>query len=61
MAWRIAWDAPSEATEFDDAYDQLTADLPFATAELRTGAAQTIVLHASSTALLNRVQALLAD
>jgi hypothetical protein len=61
MAWRIAWDAAGEATEFEDAYGQLTAHLPFATAETRTGAAQTMVLHASSAALLNRVQALLAD
>jgi hypothetical protein len=61
MAWRIAWDAAGEATEFDDAYGRLTADLPFATAEMRTGAAQRVVLHASSAALLERIQALLAD
>jgi hypothetical protein len=61
MAWRIAWDAAGEATEFDDAYGRLTANLPFATAEMRTGAAQRVVLHASSAALLERIQALLAD
>jgi hypothetical protein len=61
MAWRIAWDAPGEATEFDEARGQVSANLPFATAEMRTGAAQTVVLHASSAALLNRVKALLAE
>ncbi|MEP6469104.1 MAG: hypothetical protein ABJC24_04980 [Chloroflexota bacterium] len=61
MAWRIAWDAPGDATEFEDTHDPVMADMPFVTAEVRASRAETVVLHASSAALLERIQALLAD
>jgi hypothetical protein len=57
MAWRIAFDAPGQATEFDDAYAATTAELPFATAANETGAAERLVLHASSQAVLDRMEA----
>jgi hypothetical protein len=61
MAWQITWDAPGQAIEFDDAYAEITAELPFATSRDRAGAAETLLLHASSGALLDRLDALLAE
>ncbi|HYN64697.1 MAG TPA: hypothetical protein VES36_08835 [Candidatus Limnocylindrales bacterium] len=61
LAWRMAWDAAGEATEFATIRGQATATLPFATAVDRPSDTETLVLHASSATLLNRVEALLAD
>jgi hypothetical protein len=61
MAWQIAWDAPTEATEFEAIQSAATADLPFATDVEAVSATETLVLHASSGALLDRVRALLVN
>ena len=57
--WRIAFDAPGQAAEFDDAYAAITAELPFATAVRETGAAERLVLHAPSQSVLDRMEAAL--
>jgi hypothetical protein len=61
MAWRIAWDAPGEAAEFEETHGQMTGSLPFPTSEDSASATETLVLHASSAALLDRLETLLAD
>jgi hypothetical protein len=57
MAWRIAWDSDAEAREFTDTYpgDQFTDR--FHGEVLRTGATETMVLHASSAELLAQLDA----
>lgn len=59
LAWRIAFDAPGQATEFDDAYGTITAELPFATASRSPAAGERLVLHASSASVLDRLEAAL--
>ena len=59
MAWRITFDAPGQATEFDDAYAAITAELPFVTAASSAAAAERLVLHASSQSVLDRIEAAL--
>ena len=59
LAWRIAFDAPGQATEFDDAYAAITAERPFATASRTTSPAERLVLHASSASVLDRLEAAL--
>jgi hypothetical protein len=56
LAWRIAWDAPIEVTEFTDRYAEVQASLPFATA-LATDGLETTVFHASSPEALTLLQA----
>jgi hypothetical protein len=60
MALSISWDAASHANEFDDAHALMSADLPFATALRTTGRTERLVLHASSPATLDRLEAALA-
>jgi len=55
LGWRIAWDAPIEATEFEEAYADVASALPFATRVVHVSARETVVLHASSAALLDQI------
>ncbi len=55
LAWRFSWDAPVEAREFATAYTAATARLPFASRLLSLSETESIVLHASSAALLDRM------
>jgi hypothetical protein len=55
MAWRIEWDTTAQADEFDEAYGQITADLPFATQATSASNGDTLILHASSAALLDQL------
>ncbi len=57
MAWRIAWDTPAETDEFDEAYGEITADLPFPTRSITASNGDTLILHASSAAVLDRMAA----
>jgi hypothetical protein len=52
MSWRVAWDSPSEASEFLAASDEVTEDLPFASTTVRVDQHTTLTVHASSVALL---------
>jgi hypothetical protein len=56
LGWRIAWDAPAEATEFEAAYT--SAELPFAARLVHVSDQETIVLQASSADLLESIAAL---
>lgn len=58
LAWRIAWDTPDQATEFEDAYGRIGADLPFATRLVRTSEQETLVVHASSPELVGETLAI---
>jgi hypothetical protein len=57
LAWRFSWDAPIEAREFAAAYTAASAQLPFATRLVSVSDTESIVLHASSAALLDRMAA----
>jgi hypothetical protein len=61
MAWRIAWDAGADGDEFDQAYAKTTADLPFPTRSVRSSNGDTLILHASSAAVLDRLAGALGD
>ncbi len=55
LGWRIAWDAPIESTEFETAYGGVQARLPFGTRVVHVSDRETMVLQASSAALLGAV------
>ena len=55
MAWRVEWDTTAQTDEFDDAYGQITAELPFPTRATRAANGDTLILHASSAAVLDRL------
>jgi hypothetical protein len=52
LAWRIAWDFPQQATEFEDAYARISADLGFATRFVRVSEGETLIVHASTVEIL---------
>jgi hypothetical protein len=58
LGWRIAWDTPVDATEFEDAYSAVEAGLPFGARLVHASDGETIVLQASSADLLAKVAAL---
>jgi hypothetical protein len=58
LGWRIAWDAPIEATEFETAYAGAQAGLSFATRVVHVSDRETIVLQASSPAVLDTIATL---
>jgi len=55
MAWRIEWDTTAQADEFDEAYGQITAELPFPTRATSASNGDTLILHASSAAVLDQL------
>jgi hypothetical protein len=55
MAWQLTWDSPRDATQFVAAHEDLTADLPFSADIRRLNERTTLVVHASSPALLARL------
>lgn len=61
LGWRIAWDAPIESTEFETAYAGVQEGLPFATRLIHVSDRETIVLHASSADVLERIATLVGD
>jgi hypothetical protein len=48
LGWRIVWDAPIEATEFETAYAGIQEGLPFAARVVHVSDRETIVMQASS-------------
>jgi len=58
LGWRIAWDAPADATEFEAAYGEVDAGLPFSARLVHVSDRETIVLQASSADLLEKIAAL---
>jgi hypothetical protein len=61
MAWRIGWDATAQAGEFSEAYGEITAELPFASRAISASNGDSVILHASSAALLDQLEAGLGD
>jgi hypothetical protein len=58
LGWRIAWDAPLDATEFEAAYASVEDTLPFAVHLTHASDRETIVLQASSAELLEAIATL---
>ena len=52
-AWRLAWDEPSDASEFLEAYRTVAATLPFSATAGEVGD-EILVVHASNDALMLR-------
>jgi hypothetical protein len=57
VAWRLAWDAPSDADEFVDAYETAIETLDFPATVVTLPGGDVLVVHASSEALLDEVLA----
>jgi len=55
LVWKISWDTAIDAREFATAYESASSKLPFATRLVSVGDTESIVLHASSTTLLDRI------
>jgi hypothetical protein len=55
LGWRIAWDAPTDATEFEAAYAGVQSKLTFATRLVHASDRETIVLQASSASVLDSI------
>jgi hypothetical protein len=58
LGWRIAWDAPADAAEFEAAYAGARATLPFASRLVQISDRETVVLQASSPGLLDSIATL---
>jgi hypothetical protein len=58
LGWRIAWDAPTDATEFEAAYAGIRSKLPFVTRVVHVSGRETIVLQASSASVLETIATL---
>jgi hypothetical protein len=52
LAWRLAWDSPTDAREFADAYARVIDKLPFPARLVSLSATEQLIVHASSDALL---------
>jgi hypothetical protein len=52
VAWRISWDAPGDATQFARAYREAGAGLKLAHQLVQVSANETLVVQASSAAIL---------
>ncbi len=58
LGWRIAWDAPVEATEFEDAYARMQDQFPFSSLVIHVSDRETVVFQASQADLLTTISAL---
>ena len=58
LGWRVAWDTAADATEFEAAYGEVEAKLPFPARLVHVSDRATIVLQASSADLLEKIAAL---
>jgi hypothetical protein len=61
LGWRIAWDAASEASQFETAYAGVQAQQPFATRLVHVSELETVVLQASSAEILNAIAPVTAE
>ncbi|MGZ6299918.1 MAG: hypothetical protein ACXWMN_05440 [Candidatus Limnocylindria bacterium] len=55
LGWRIDWDAPADATQFEAAYAGVQARLPFATKLVHVSDRESVVLQASAPDLLDAI------
>ncbi|MGZ8562940.1 MAG: hypothetical protein ACXWWU_04905, partial [Candidatus Limnocylindria bacterium] len=58
LAWRIAWDAPADATEFETTYAGVESGLAFPTQLVHVSGQETVVLQASGDDILAEITAL---
>jgi hypothetical protein len=58
LGWRLAWDTPADATEFESAYTGVQSKLLFATRLVHDSDRETVILQASSPALLETIGSL---
>jgi hypothetical protein len=58
LAWRIAWDAPADATEFEASYSGVEPRLAFSTQLVHTAAGESVVLQASGDDILAAIATL---
>jgi hypothetical protein len=58
LGWRIAWDTPLDATEFEKAYAGVEPKLPFANLMIHVSDRETVVFQASSAELLATIRTL---
>ena len=58
LGWRLAWDTPTDAGEFEAAYAGVNPALPFATRLVHCSDRETVVLQASSPDLLETIASL---
>jgi hypothetical protein len=61
LAWRIAWDAPAEATEFEAAYAGVESRLAFPTQLVHAADGETVVLQASGGDILAEIASLVGS
>ena len=54
VAWRLAWDAPSDANEFADAYRTAISNLPFPATVMQLDSGEILVAHGSNDEILRR-------
>jgi hypothetical protein len=54
VAWRLVWDTPADADEFEDAYNSVTAGLGFPASVTRVDDDEVLVAHGSSPDVLRR-------
>jgi hypothetical protein len=60
LGWRIAWDSPLDATEFENAYAGVNSKLPFANLVIHVSDRETVVFQASSAQVLAAIRTLVA-
>jgi hypothetical protein len=58
LAWRMAWDAPAEATQFETTYTGIESSLAFPARVVHAADGGTVVLQASSAEVLAQIAAL---
>lgn len=58
VAWILAWDTPTDATQFADAYRGVLDTLAFPASVTELPSGESVVVHASNEALLDRVEAI---
>jgi hypothetical protein len=55
LGWRIAWDTPTDATDFEAAYGGASGALPFEARVVHASDLETVVLQASSADVLDAI------
>jgi hypothetical protein len=54
VAWRLVWDTPADADDFEDAYNSVTSGLGFPASVIRIDDDEVLVAHGSSPDVLRR-------
>ena len=54
VAWRLVWDTPADADEFEDAYNSVISGLGFEASVTRVDEDEVLIAHGSSQDVLRR-------